>query len=141
MALIVNKYLMWSRMGTFADFLNSNGTLIHLFQNDYVPTPESVIADFTFADFDGYTPQEVVAWELADPYWVPPHVVLTHYTVAWEASGVDTNTIYGYLVTNDAVDEVFWAERRETGGVVFGGIVGQYYQVFPKYTRRSEYPI
>jgi len=30
---------------------------LHLFKNDYLPTPDSILSDFTEADFDGYASQ------------------------------------------------------------------------------------
>lgn len=39
-----------------------NGAILHLFDNDFTPTPDSVIGDFTEATFAGYVASSAIAW-------------------------------------------------------------------------------
>jgi hypothetical protein len=98
-----------------ADLTRTVNLTLHLFKNDYTPHRESVIGDFTEADFDGYAP---VALDWGQ--WTGPNSV-GGVAVSLYGSGFQTFTpatgtqdIYGYYVT-DAEDEIcIWAERFPT---------------------------
>jgi len=71
----------------------------HLYQNDYVPSPASVLADFTEADFDGYADVDLTL--LVGPYLNPQgQPEIQNASVTWAMTGTTTpNTIFGYYFT------------------------------------------
>jgi hypothetical protein len=89
-----------------AILVTSPGLSIHLFQNNIVPTPANVIADFTEATFDGYAPLALTA--LAGPFRQPDGSFRILNDWAFQMTGSTTpNLIYGY-----------WAEDH-TGALIF----------------------
>lgn len=75
--------------------------IVHLFQNDYVPTRSTVEGDFTEATFTGYAPSAAVPF--AGPYYDPvlgPYLLGTLVTFTAGNPVTDTNIIYGYYVTS-----------------------------------------
>lgn len=85
---------------------------IKLYQSDTVPNRESVLADFTEANFAGYTQKDLdqTNWStpattagIAQVTWVPGFI-------SWLATS-GTQDIYGYLVTDWTGITLLWAER------------------------------
>lgn len=81
----------------YADDFWADAT-VHLFQNDIIPTPTSLISEFTEADYDGYAAKDLVVTsppsafvsEFGDVIAQFPHVV-------FQPTGTTTpNTIYGW---------------------------------------------
>lgn len=72
---------------------------VRLFKNNYFPSKDSVIGDFTLADFTGYATSTAVTWGA-------PHVNadgnleiqggVKQFTAT---DGATPNTVYGYLLT------------------------------------------
>lgn len=87
------------------------GALVHLFKNDLVPAPNTVLADFTEADFDGYAASAAIVW--GDPY----QNELNQSTIlgdakTFTATGATTpNDIYGYYITDAGGTELLLSER------------------------------
>lgn len=87
--------------------LATGTTVLHLFQNDVIPTPDMVAGDFVEADYTGYATVDVeeigVSYDNADGdaerSFTSGHFQPTASTV--------TNTVYGYYLT--------------TGVAAFGG--------------------
>lgn len=72
---------------------------VHLFTNDYTPTPASVVGDFTEAVFTGYVDKAIPGWT-ANEYLLLGSVTTTGTTVlSWAGPGDATGeTIFGYYV-------------------------------------------
>lgn len=85
-------------------------TTLHLYKNDYTPVPDSADANFTEADFPGYSDEDLAGdWgaitEAADGKW---YIQTPGIEFAWSGVG-SSNTIYGWYI-KDAT-EVIMAER------------------------------
>jgi len=72
---------------------------VHLFTNDFVPTPTATAADFTEATFTGYAPVAVAGWN-ADEYNIDGSVSTDATNVmTWVGPGdASGQTIRGYYV-------------------------------------------
>jgi len=89
-----------------------DGALVHLYQNNYNPTPFDVIADYTEATYTGYASQAV-----ASAAWNP--VVQADGSAGLIGPGLFfnptgtaiTNVVYGYYVTDSTGATVLWGER------------------------------
>lgn len=140
MAIIVAKpFTEESMFGQIAQ-LNTLAVHIHLFKSDTVLGIEMVIEDFDLADFGGYDgPHTIASWSAGGFGWAGVRYVVGAPDETWEADGTSVNVLYGYLVTNEDDEIVFWAERRPAGPVTIGSVAGQQYIVGPRYARRSEF--
>ena len=75
---------------------NLDGGSLRLYQNDMTPTPNSVVGDFTIADFGGYTSKTIATW--GDP-WIDAlgRAITLAPTQTWAATGVaPSNLVYGW---------------------------------------------
>lgn len=83
---------------------------IHLYQNNYIPTIFSTVADFTEADFSGYGTSIVLTWGV--PFINGSNQAeIDALAVTWTRSGGPTsNTVYGIYVTDNA-GNLAYAER------------------------------
>lgn len=110
---------------------------LHLFQNNYTPVKGSVLANFTEANFGGYTGGVALAGWTA-PALSAGRMVSQANPITQTCDGTGAaNTIYGYYV-KDAANVVQWAERNPVGGTVIS-VVGQQFVVLPKYSQVSEF--
>ena len=96
-----------------------NAGFLKLFQNNFTPNFDTVIGDFTEADFTGYA-----AIEAAGAATVGIDPVTGDLIVVWADgtnflnTGAVEQTIYGWYVTNAAENASFMAGRFETTQVV-----------------------
>jgi len=78
-----------------------NGAVIELFQNDIVPSPSTLLADYTLADYDGYA-AEAITWgavSISDDG--DPEVI--GIAGEFRPTGATTpNAIYGCLILSGA---------------------------------------
>ena len=86
-----------------------------LYQNDYEPDDDTVLADMTPADFDGYDdvnidPADYGAVAVVAHVAIATSTVDAVYTASPTASA---QTIYGYYVT-DSLGNLLWAESFST---------------------------
>lgn len=89
------------------------GCTVHLFQNDFMPTPATVEADLTEADFSGYAAETVAA--LLAAYLDPGGGASAQLpTVQFDHSGGATdNVIYGFYVKSSVANgEELWVIGR-----------------------------
>lgn len=93
-----------------------NDVVIKLFQNDFTPNVNTVLADFTEADFSGYASVNQVAT------WLTPFVDANGIPRMMNAQmqfdhdgGVTANAIFGYWVEKAITGELLWAERFVDG--------------------------
>jgi hypothetical protein len=98
---------------------------VHLYQNDYAPDPGTVLADFTEADYSGYTEETITpaSWPIffqgiSQVVAVGPGIVFTP-----NASTI-ANVIYGYYVTDSTGTRLLWAERFAEQKVMNGVTTG-----------------
>jgi hypothetical protein len=88
-------------MTVLASIYFSSTDKVKLFKNDLVPTPDTVLADLTEADFTGYAPVTIAgAWNASTD---PQERGLVWYSalVPFSASGAAVpNIIYGWYVVN-----------------------------------------
>lgn len=87
-----------------------NTFTLHLFKNNWTPSPDDDVSDYTSANFSGYSSAALNSWGgaalNADLFAqvTHPDKVFTHN------GGATNNDIYGYYVTDSSGDLV-WAER------------------------------
>lgn len=111
---------------------------VGLYQNDWTPTVGDDISAVSPATFGGYSGLIALdSWDTGGITFVTPRAVIEHPYKTWTADGTSTNTIYGYYVVNSG-GTLLWAERRTTGGILIGVVVGQTYSVIPRFTMRTE---
>lgn len=98
---------------------------LHLYKNDVAPTPTSILADFTEADFDGYGPETItpVSWPIflkgiSQAVAVGPAIVFS------PTGSVTPNLVYGYFVTDSTGARLLWGERFEEEQVMNGVTTG-----------------
>jgi len=95
--------------------------MVALFQNDLEPTPETLLADLTLANFDGYAAlamEESIANSGTNPL-TGNHIVTVKEPVGgiqFETSGVTNlpQTIYGCALLNDTETAIVGIQRFET---------------------------
>lgn len=90
---------------------------IKLFQNNFTPSPTSVLADFTEATFDGYAPVTVLAAAYPPSRTMPDGSTLALFSSVadFEDSGnVTPNTIYGAYITDTAGTFLLLSVRFDT---------------------------
>lgn len=97
-----------------------NGVKVHLFQNNIVPTPATILTDLVEATFDGYAASAAVTWGsvVVDP---AGNAVVYGDAKTFTMTGSTTpNTVYGYYVTNSAGSTLEYLELFDSP-VGFGG--------------------
>lgn len=107
----------------------TDGKTVKLFQNNVTASRNSVLADFTECDFDGYSPQ--------DPVWVASvqsgaeDVALAPALEFIAGAGLaGPQSVYGYFVI-DEFGDLAWAETFVDGPTTVT-VVGQIVKVFPQ---------
>jgi hypothetical protein len=78
-----------------------DGALLKLFKNDISPNRETVVGDFTAADFTGYAPSAALVW--GAPYALPSgQPIVTAGSVLFQAGNPLTvpGLAYGWYMTN-----------------------------------------
>ena len=106
-----------------------HGKTLKLFQNNHVASRNSVLADFTEADFDGYAPQTPV-WGASIQNGVEDVALAPVATFTAGAGLAGPQTIYGYYFLDDDGD-YSWGETF-TGGPTTVAIVGQEVKIYPQ---------
>lgn len=90
---------------------------IHLFKNDIVPSPATLLTDFVEADFDGYAAVAVLAVDYPGFYIMPDGSVLGIFpkNILFEDTGnVTPNTIFGVYITNTGSTALLASIRFDT---------------------------
>jgi hypothetical protein len=82
---------------------------LKLFSNNYTPVATSAVGDFTEATFTGYTEKTLDRDTWNAPSSSGGKGTITYPEQTWTAGS--SQTIYGYYITNNAEDEVLWAEK------------------------------
>lgn len=98
---------------------------LHLYQNDMAPSPSSVLADFTEADYDGYAEETITPATWAVFLQGISQAVAVGPGVVFSPTGSTTpNVIYGYYVTDNTGARLLWAERFAEPKVMNGVTTG-----------------
>jgi hypothetical protein len=110
---------------------------LHLFQNNYTPADGDTVANYTEANFTGYSPPILGPWTPATI--AAPRAVATCTPVLFAVGPVPTvgNQVYGYYVT-DVTGSLVWAER-DPGAPVPMLNNGDQYRITPGFSYRSEF--
>jgi len=110
MADIISDDGLIYKLQALVNAFNTNGLVIHLYQNNYAPALGMLLSDFTECTFDGYATNIM-------PVWSTP-TVASHVATSTAApvvfsnhDGSVPNTVYGYYVTNGAGTVLYWAGR------------------------------
>lgn len=112
---------------------------VRLFQNNFVPDADTVLVDFTEANFAGYAagvpsnPFNAVTLTGAGYSQIESPDVLT-FTAS---SGATPNTIYGYYVVNIASNRVRWCEKFDAPMAMT--TTGNRINITLRYWAKSEY--
>lgn len=118
-------------------YLNGATPIIHLFSNDITPDADTVLADFTEVDFDGYAPQVLEEFAAAAPDGNGRAVIAAAPNVFTKAAGTTTDLAYGYYITDASSTVLLWCDRDPNGPRPFVS-VGAEYTITPKLSLRSE---
>jgi hypothetical protein len=105
------------------------GKTLRLFQNNVNASRNSVLADFTEADFDGYA-EQLPSWNPAIQNGVEDVALADVLTFTAGAGLAGPQTIYGYFVLDDNGD-LAWAETFADGPTTIS-MVGQELLIFPQ---------
>lgn len=94
--------LLQNRANALASLLNSGPYTIHLFQNNFLPTPATPLSSFLECNFTGYTSLSLTgqfgtATKIVDGQWSIQTSVL-----GWGNTGSTAQTIAGWYVTDGA---------------------------------------
>lgn len=88
----------------------------HLYVNDFMITPGTVIGDFVEADFPGYSPVNIYGWS--------PAIIQSGNAITWSdpiqfmcASTTTLQQIYGYYVTRGTPSRYLWGQARSQGPI------------------------
>lgn len=84
--------------------------LLKLYKNNYTPDANSTAANFTEADFSGYSAKTLVRASWNTSTTVSGKASTSYPQQTWTC-GVTTNDIYGYYVLGADSGVVLWAER------------------------------
>jgi len=117
------------------DQIQAQSHNIGLFKNNHTPTPGDVLADYTPADFGGYSglvglsgwSGASLSGDTAQGDWTP---------VTWTADGSGAGDVYGYYVVNNVTGKLAWAELNGAGPVTMN-VNGQTFTVVPKRTHQN----
>ncbi len=92
---------------------SSREWFLHLYQNDFGPVRNTVVADFVESTFPGYAPLELV-----DSTWLDPIIIGTVASTTYGAGPVtftpeyDTGEpVFGYYVTTASGALCLWCQR------------------------------
>lgn len=114
-----------------------DGALVKLFQNDFQPTKDSILADFTVATFSGYAASAAVAWSGPVLNTAGQPVIIGDLKLFTGTSPFTvSNTIYGYYVVDTAGTKLLWAERFALSQII--AAAGQSVQVVPTFGARNQ---
>ena len=92
--------------------MDKEDRVYHLYQNDYTPTETSALADFTEANFTGYSAQTVAATAWNNSVTDGSGTTCADAPdISWTNTGTTSQNIYGYYVTDTANTTLLWAER------------------------------
>lgn len=88
-----------------------DGAKMELYQNDYTPTPATVLGDLTVATYTGYA-GKTVTWSGITVGSDSQHEVIGTVAAAFRPTGTTiTNQIFGWYLTNTAGSTLFAAGR------------------------------
>lgn len=129
--IILSQLLKTHVAQNMRDTYNSSGITIALFQNDWDPDCDPLLAAFTLATFSGYAAINV------GNHWIGPTYAGMVATTQADAvvtfthnGGGVANDIYGYLAIRTDSGLLYWAEKNP-GGPVNLSSAGQIYTVLP----------
>lgn len=109
-------WLTWALSSDGSDF---EDFVITLFQNDYVPDDDSVVADFDDADFDGADPIILTRADFTDPT-TTAHVAESEGVPApeWTFGAGSPQTVYGWYMIGADSNTVLAAQRFDTARIM-----------------------
>lgn len=110
-----------------------NGAKVHLYQNNIAVRPDTILTDFTEADFDGYAASAAVTWGTVATDSSGNAVVYGDAKTFLCTGSVTPNTVFGYYVTNGAGSTLEYAEAFATP-VGFGN-AGDNLVILPAYKK------
>lgn len=88
-----------------------DGVIAKLYQNDYTPTPQSVLADFTVATFAGYASSSAITWGPAFTDSLDQAQAVGSVKQFNCNASTTPNVIYGYYITSGDGATLIFAER------------------------------
>jgi len=136
--------IILSRLGAvkMGEFLRSppgpsflDGVGIALFSNNFIPTVDSVLADFTESAFPGYAPQSISTPNAAYQNGAGRGEVDADM-LTWIATGPSGETAFGYFIYDAALD-VIWSERFNAPSPM--GATGASIDITTKFTWFTEF--
>jgi hypothetical protein len=97
--LAYSKVSALARLATMLGAAPLLAPVIKLFQNDFTPTPTSVIGDFTIASFSGYAD---VTGAFGAPGIDPSGNAVAPHPCVWSTDGVTPGAAYGLYIVDSA---------------------------------------
>jgi hypothetical protein len=119
---------------------NDYNLKMRLFQNNFQPTQNDTVANYTEATFSGYVPAVLAGWAGPNPSGVQEVVTANNCVFAVSPAPVTGNTVYGYYVTdeNDGGAEL-WADRFTNAPLPMTA-AGTSIVVAPTFSEQSQFP-
>ena len=79
-----------------------DAVVVKLYQNDYTPNPDTVLADFTEATFDGYAASTAIVWGATFTNSVNQAETVGDVKQFTATGATTPNLIYGYYLVSGA---------------------------------------
>lgn len=108
-----------------------NGAIAKLYQNDYQPTPQSVLGDFTVATFAGYASSSAIVWGPAFTDTLDQAQTVGSVKQFNCNASTTPNVIYGYYITSGDGMTLLFAERFAEAQAING--VGDSVVLVPRF--------
>jgi len=94
--------------------INDEELDVRIFQNDITPDDDTVLADFTEADFIGYAPAMLISEDFSTTPGTAgnPAVSLYNFVVSFTSTASQASqNCYGYYVVGRTSGDLRWCER------------------------------
>lgn len=128
------RYWLLNQVATFF----SLGMSVRLFKNNITPGPSSVLADFTQADYSGYSAQAWTSSALSGSADGSGRAYISGAQLTFAHSGGGTsNTVYGVYVVQTGSGVVLLAKRLATPKTMSSS--DHFIKVTPRYAAQTEY--
>lgn len=119
----------------FLDLILAVNYTLRLFQNDYIPIETSVTADFTEADFAGYSAAALTGGSWVSTQGDPSFGTYAQQTFTRSSTGA-AQTIYGYYLVTTTGGLLRAAERFDSPVIL--ELINDAIKITPRITLRDE---
>lgn len=126
---------MSNLMQTAFSVVNQYG--VHLFQNNYSPVYNSVLANFVDASFPGYHIRSIAIW-IVTPLAVGVQIQAQNPVVFTQSASAPLQLVYGFYIKDNVSNKLLMAYRDPNGPYPFEN-AGDNLSIQPTFTCLSQY--